>query len=113
MTMTDVALWIILVALIALVPIGCVLTRQRQKKIHLRRPSKSTDCRDYRVVGSRRTSYGPVDHRPLIVIRIWGVKKAARTVTSTFGQGRSAQVYNGEPRFKPNLYTKHPKLRFP
>ena len=33
MTMTDVALWIILAALIALVPIGCVLTRPTTKEV--------------------------------------------------------------------------------
>jgi hypothetical protein len=31
MTMTDVALWIIFAALIALVPIGCILTRPTKK----------------------------------------------------------------------------------
>jgi hypothetical protein len=31
MTMTDVALWIILAALIVLVPVGCILTRQTKK----------------------------------------------------------------------------------
>lgn len=30
MTMIDVALWIILAAIIAIVPIGCVLTREKK-----------------------------------------------------------------------------------
>lgn len=31
MTMTDVALWLILVAMLAIVPIGCVFTRPEKK----------------------------------------------------------------------------------
>lgn len=31
MTMTDAALWLILIALLAIVPIGCVMTRPQKK----------------------------------------------------------------------------------
>jgi hypothetical protein len=34
MTLTDIALWIILVALIAIVPIGCVMTRSGKSSRH-------------------------------------------------------------------------------
>jgi hypothetical protein len=31
MTMTDAALWLILIALVAIIPIGCVMTRPKKK----------------------------------------------------------------------------------
>jgi hypothetical protein len=31
MTMTDAALWLILIALLAIIPIGCVMTRPKKK----------------------------------------------------------------------------------
>jgi hypothetical protein len=31
MTVTDISLWLILVAIVAIVPIGCVLTRPKKK----------------------------------------------------------------------------------
>jgi hypothetical protein len=51
MTMTDAALWTILALLIALVPIGCIMTRPKKKanpaadtKSHLAAVPPSSDC---------------------------------------------------------------------